>query len=161
MEIWLVRHAAAVERAEFPGSDADRPLTEKGSRRFAEFCDWLADRTAMPQVVISSPLVRAMETAAILAKAAGLKKSAVIPTELLAPAVDLPMLVDFAAQHASPIVALAGHEPDMSRCLAQLVGGGEFTFGKGFIAVVEFALSPEIGAGRLRWFCGPKLRSTQ
>jgi phosphohistidine phosphatase len=158
MHLWLVRHAVAVEQGDFQGPDADRPLTEKGRRRFGEFCDWLTEQTEMPETILSSPLCRAAETAAILAKSADLKKSSVVSTDLLAPGVDLPLLLDFLAQQPGEIVALVGHEPDMSRCLSQLVGGGDFAFGKAFIAAVEFAGSAAIGAGRLHWLCGPKLR---
>jgi phosphohistidine phosphatase len=158
MHLWLVRHAAAVEQDEFDGPDADRALTDKGRRRFEEFCDWIAGQTAMPQAVISSSLLRATQTAALLLKAAGLKRSAAISSELLAPGAELPLLLDFVIQHPVEVVAVVGHEPDMSRHLSQLVGGGDFAFGKGFIAAVEFESDPRIGAGRLRWFCGPKLR---
>src|SRR5579864_3847778 len=161
MHLWLVRHATAVEQGEFHGPDADRPLTDKGRQRFREFCDWLARQVVVPQAVMASPLLRAAETAAILLKAAGLKRSAVISTGLLAPGVDLPHLLDFVSQHPVEVVAVVGHEPDMSRSLSQLVGGGEFAFGKGFIAAVEFASTPAIGAGRLRWLCGPKLTSAK
>jgi phosphohistidine phosphatase len=158
MHLWLVRHATAVERDEFDGPDTERPLTDKGRRRFADFCDWLARQSTMPQVVVTSPLVRAAETAAVLVKASGLRRSSVISSDLLSPGVELPRLLDLTSQHSVDVVALVGHEPDMSRMLSQLVGGGEFAFGKGFIAAVEFASNPAIGAGRLRWFCGPKLR---
>ncbi len=157
MHLWLVRHAVAAERDEFQGPDNERPLTDKGRRRFRTFCDWLADQTTMPDRIISSPLVRAAETAAILAKAAGLKKSAVAFTDILAPGLDTTALVQYLREASHGCTALVGHEPDMSQCLTELLGGGQFAFGKGFIAAVEFASSPAIGAGRLRWFTGPKL----
>ena len=157
MQLWLVRHAVAAERDEFQGPDADRPLTDKGRRRFRDFCEWLEKQAEMPQAVISSPLVRAAETAALLARSAGLKKSAIVSSALLAPGADLGSLLRFVRENPAEIVALVGHEPDMSRSLAELVGGGDFAFGKGFVAAVEFASAPAIGAGRLRWFVGPKL----
>jgi phosphohistidine phosphatase len=157
MQLWLVRHAVAAERDEFDGPDAERPLTDKGRRRFREFCDWLTGETPMPRAILASPLVRAIETADVLAKAAGLKKSDIISTELLAPGVDLKALLGFVREQSADFVALVGHEPDMSRCLSEILGGGEFAFGKGFVAAVEFTSTPAIGAGRLRWFVGPKL----
>lgn len=157
MQLWLVRHAVAAERDEFAGPDTERPLTNKGRRRFREFCNWLADQTAMPGRIVSSPLVRAAETAAILAKAAELKKSTVAFTDILAPGLDTTALLQFLGDDAQDCTALVGHEPDMSQCLTELLGGGQFAFGKGFIAAVEFASAPALGAGRLRWFAGPKL----
>src|SRR6185369_3090239 len=108
MQLWLVRHAVAVEQAEFDGPDAARPLTDKGRRRFGDFCDWLAGQVAMPQAVVSSPLLRAAETATLLVKAAALKKTAIVSTELLAPGVDLPQLLAFVALQTTEIVALVG-----------------------------------------------------
>jgi phosphohistidine phosphatase len=157
MQLWLVRHAVAAERDEFDGPDADRPLTDKGRRRFREFCDWLAGETPMPRAILASPLVRTIETAEVLAKVSGLKKSEIIPTELLAPGVDLNALLVFVRDQSADIVALVGHEPDMSHCLSEIVGGGEFAFGKGFVAALEFTSLPAVGAGRLRWLVGPKL----
>lgn len=157
MQLWLVRHAVAAERGEFDGPDAERPLTPKGRRRFREFCDRLAGQTAMPQAIYTSPLVRAAQTATILAKSSGLKKMEVASTELLSPGVDVQRLVEFVRSQPADCLALVGHEPDMSRILAELVDGGSFRFGKGFVAAVEFATPPAIGAGRLCWFVGPKL----
>lgn len=157
MQLWLVRHAVAVERDEFQGPDNERPLTDKGRRRFRTFCEWLADQTGMPGRIVSSPLVRAAETAVILAKAAGLKKSRVTFTDVLAPGLDSTALVEYLREAAQDCTALVGHEPDMSQCLTELLGGGQFAFGKGFVAAVEFASSPVLGAGRLRWFAGPRL----
>jgi phosphohistidine phosphatase len=159
MQLWLVRHAVAVDREEFTGPDAERPLTDKGRRRFRDFCEWLADQTEMPEVVVTSPLVRAAETAAILAKASGLKKSNVLSTDLLAPGVDLTALLEVVHEQSAQRIALVGHEPDMSQMLSELIGGGEFDFGKGFIAAVEFAAAPAIGSGRLRCLVGLKLGS--
>jgi phosphohistidine phosphatase len=157
MQLWLVRHAVAAEQGEFDGPDAERPLTAKGRRRFREFCDWLADQTTLPKTILSSPLIRAAQTAAILAKFSGLKKTDVISTDLLSPGVDVEQLVQFVRSQTAECVALVGHEPDMSRILAEFVDGGAFRFGKGFVAAVEFDSAPEIGAGRLCWFVGPKL----
>jgi phosphohistidine phosphatase len=161
MQIWLVRHAVAVDREGFTGPDSERPLTDKGRRRFRDFCDWLADQTDMPEVVVTSPLVRAADTAAILARASGLKKSNVLATDLLAPGVDLTALLEVVHEQSARRIALVGHEPDMSQMLGELIGGGEFDFGKGFIAAVEFAAAPAIGSGRLRWLIGPRLAAAK
>ncbi len=157
MQLWLIRHAVAADRDEFDGPDAKRPLTDKGRRRFRAFCEWLAGETPMPQIILTSPLLRAVETATLLAKESGLKKSEIVSTDLLAPGVDLPALLGFVRDQPADLVALVGHEPDISHCLAEIVGGGEFAFGKGFVAAVEFASAPAVGTGRLRWFVGPKM----
>lgn len=157
MQLWLVRHAVAAERDEFDGPDEQRPLTAKGRRRFRRFCRWLAGATRVPECIVSSPLVRAAETAQILAKGCGLKKGAVQFTDLLAPGVEIGELLQFVRDLPAERVAVVGHEPDMSMILAELVGGGSFHFDKGFVAAVEFSSLPPAGDGRLAWFVGPKL----
>ncbi|HLJ12277.1 MAG TPA: histidine phosphatase family protein [Planctomycetaceae bacterium] len=157
MHIWLVRHAIAAERDEFDGPDAERPLTDKGRKRFRKFCDRLADQTRLPASVISSPLLRAAETAEIFAKSAGLKKSDIVFTELLAPGAQARPLLRLLRDQPASSVALVGHEPDMSRCLTDLIGGGKFDFGKGHIAALEFDGVLSVGKGRLCWFLGPKI----
>ncbi len=152
-----MRHAVAVEQEAFDGSDADRPLTDKGQHRFGEFCDWLLGQGAQPTTVVSSPLLRAQQTAAILAKSAGLKNADILSTELLSPGVNVTELLQYLSDQTGDCIALVGHEPDMSLCLSTLVGGGEFAFGKGFVAAIEFESTWAKGAGRLRWLVGPKL----
>jgi phosphohistidine phosphatase len=157
MDVWLVRHAVAVDRDDFDGLDAERPLTDKGRRRFRRFSRWLADQTAVPDCIVSSPLVRAAQTAHVLAKACGLKKTVVQFTDLLSPGVDVNELLRFVRDMPGERVALVGHEPDLSTILAVLVGGGTFHFEKGFVAAIEFNSLPPAGDGHLAWFVGPQL----
>ncbi|HEY3969201.1 MAG TPA: histidine phosphatase family protein [Planctomycetaceae bacterium] len=157
MHLWLVRHAVAADRDEFDGPDGERPLTSKGRRRFRRFCQCVVRQTATPEYIFSSPLVRAAQTARLLAKAYGLKKSAVQLTDLLAPGVDVGELLRFVRDLPADRIALVGHEPDMSTILAELVGGGAFHFDKGFVAAIEFNSLPLAGDGRLAWFVGPRL----
>jgi phosphohistidine phosphatase len=157
MELWLVRHAVAAEQDEFEGPDAERPLTPKGRRRFREFCQGLAKQAAMPQLVVTSQLVRAVQTAEILAPAAGLKKREIVVSDVLAPGIELGQLLPFVREQAGERIALVGHEPDLSHLLEELIGGGAFRFGKGFVAAIDFDSAVAAGAGRLAWFLGPKL----
>lgn len=162
MQIWLVRHAVAAEREEFDGPDEDRPLTSKGERQFRGFMEWLADQTAKPAVIVTSPLVRAVQTAEIARKGLGLKKKDVTTSTLLSPGAEPRALIELARQSSASIVstvALVGHEPDLGHALSAFIGGGANIFGKGFVAAIDFPEEPSLGAGRLSWFVGPKLKS--
>lgn len=159
MLIWLVRHAVAVEREEFDGPDEARPLTDKGRRQFRAFVKWLESATAAPGAIVTSPLVRAVQTAEILRKGMGLKKKDVLENAALAPGADPHGLLGVAKAAGFDSMALVGHEPDWSAALSAFVGGGAFDFDKGSIAAVEFTGEPAPGAGRLCWFAGPRLRS--
>jgi phosphohistidine phosphatase len=157
MQIWLVRHALAAERDEFSGPDTERPLTARGRKQFRGFARWLATEAAGPNVVVTSPLVRAIETAEILRKAFGLRKKDLVPSDALRPGAETKQLIDLAAHAAAGGIALVGHEPDFSRALSDFVGGGSFAFGKGYAAAVEFVDPPTAGHGTLCWFVGPRL----
>ena len=66
MECVLLRHGIAVERDEWAGPDSDRPLTERGAKRVAQVAAGLNRLDVQPTHVLSSPLIRAIETAKIM-----------------------------------------------------------------------------------------------
>lgn len=161
MQIWLIRHAVAAEREEFDGPDEMRPLTAKGVRQFRDFINWLADETVAPVAITTSPLVRAVQTAEIVRKGLGLKKKDVRQAPTLSPGAEAQRLLDLARETPLPdtaVVAFVGHEPDLSRALADFIGGGTIAFGKGSVAAIDFPGEPSLGGGRLCWFVGPKLK---
>jgi phosphohistidine phosphatase len=157
MFVWIVRHAVAADRDEFSGPDEERPLTEKGRKRFRTFCRTLTEQVEAPNLIVTSPLVRAVETAEILAREFGVKLRQVERSDLLCPGAPADELLTFLASHNARTVAAVGHEPGVSRLLARCMGGGEAAFGKGFVAAVEFEGPPAPAAGRLRWLTGPRL----
>lgn len=159
MHVWLVRHAVAAERGAFEGPDADRPLTPKGRKQFRSFVRWLRKEIDPPPVIVTSPLVRAIETAEILRRAMGLKKKDIVQSDVLSPGGDPVALLELAARTSTEAVALVGHEPDLSQALSRFIGGGEFNFGKGFVAAVDFAGDLKPGRGCLSWMAGPRLKS--
>lgn len=156
MEIWLVRHAVAVEPTDFGGSDAERPLTPKGRRKFRLFSQWLSATTGLPEVIVCSPLVRTVQTAGLLAKACGLRKRDVRVDPRVGPGCRGRSVLEVAWEAGVARVAVVGHQPDMSICAAELLGGGDLVFSKGCVAALEIA-RPALGAARLQWFVGPKL----
>jgi phosphohistidine phosphatase len=132
-------------------------LTPRGEKRFALAARGLARLLPRPRVLLTSPLPRARRTAVILASAWG----------RLSPR-DLPALVggDFeglaralAEQPAESLVAVVGHEPDLSSLVARLLGGGRperMVFRKGGAALVELPGLPAEG-GVLLWFAPPRV----
>ncbi|MGQ0635005.1 MAG: SixA phosphatase family protein [Planctomycetaceae bacterium] len=157
MQVWLVRHAVAADRQQFEGPDGDRPLTDKGRKRFRSFARWLADEALPPAAIVTSPLVRAVQTADILRKELGLKKKDVLTADALSSGAEPHAILEVLRTQSAERIALVGHEPDFSRALGKMISGGEFAFGKGAVAAVEFEGVPDFGAGKLCWFVGPKL----
>ena len=113
MRVYLVRHAEAL-----PGQpDELRPLSHAG----AEQARLLGERLASvsPRVVLSSPLLRARETAAAIAKAADAE---LVVDERLAPGASVASLLAAVEGHATPVVVV-GHQPDCGEIVAGLRGG--------------------------------------
>jgi phosphohistidine phosphatase len=156
MKVWFVRHAEA-EVADAVGSDAKRALTAKGRRQFREVADWLVEHAGAPDLILHSPLVRAVQTAEILAESAALSAQNCRIDERVAPGVSAQALIDALAALGLKCVAFVGHEPDMSRCTSALIGGGVISFPKGGVTCVEFDGPPAVGAGSLRWMVTPRL----
>lgn len=160
MQLWLVRHAVAAERGEFQGPDEERPLTDRGRKRFRRFVKWLAGEVSPPGLIVTSPLIRAAQTAEILRKGVGLRKKDVVASEALAPGTDAERMFELMRAHSRPTIAVVGHEPDFSHALTEIVGGGQFLFAKGAVAAIDFPGNVEAGSGRLCWFVSPKLDLT-
>jgi phosphohistidine phosphatase len=169
MDLLIVRHAIAFERNPRRWrDDGERPLSPEGMIRARKAAAGLRHITERPQCVLSSPLVRAKQTAAILAEKAGWPQAVECPA--LAP--DGPPEEVFGALtlHKEKIVAVVGHQPSLGRLLAaclpsQVLGGVDphaFEFKKMGVALVSFAKGPRAGGGTLQWFVPPRiLRATQ
>lgn len=147
MEVLLIRHAEARALGESAAQDRDgaRALTARGARRFERTSDMLTERGLAPQLVIHSPLLRAVETADILVRACG-ASSRVTTWLARAPAAPLLALLD------RQRVALIGHEPWMSELLALCLhddtsAPSGIRFAKG--ACAHLVGEPRFGALRL------------
>ena len=124
---------------------------------FEEVARGLAEICECPDVLLASPLPRAMETAEIAARAWG----DVTPTSEPALAQGgLDQILAVLAQHApDQHVAIVGHEPTLSALLARLLGSGagdRFAFRKGGVAHLDVPGSLKDG-GRLEWFTRPRI----
>jgi phosphohistidine phosphatase len=158
MEILIVRHGKAEERALHRG-DAGRRLTPAGRRDMARVAKGIADLVPRLAVIATSPLVRAQETAAILARRYDgmnvAELSALAPGA--APAAIAEWLGD---QPADAVIALVGHEPDLGLLASYLVSGAKRSFmplKKAGACLIECGGAPVPGAGQLRWMLPPKV----
>ena len=159
MELYLMRHAIAVPRGA-PGiaEDGDRPLTDEGRKKLAAVCRGLSFLVSGWDLILTSPLVRARQTAEAVAayfEISHLLQEA--PT--LAPGHTTKQLVGILKDLPSVKSVLAvGHEPSLSQHLSCFVFGtprGKFAFKKAGVAALEFNDQPEEGEGTLSWFMGP------
>ena len=155
MKLLLLRHAAAVPRDTQGVAEEDRPLTARGRKRFKKAAKGLAEIMGAPDLLLTSPVLRARDTARIAGKVWKLT-----PTEepLLVSGDPEALLATIAAHPDDSVIALVGHEPDMSRLLSHVVGGigDRMPFKKGGAALVELNGDGD-GGGRLMWFLPPRL----
>jgi phosphohistidine phosphatase len=154
MRVFIIRHAIAADRA--PGLvDDERRLTRRGRRRFRGAARGLARLFAAPTAMVSSPLVRARQTARIAARAwDGMDFTR---DQALAGGSIEDVLALLSRFPADAAVALVGHEPQVSELLAHLVGSRDaasLAFKKGGVAVVDLPEGPP-STGRLAAFLPP------
>lgn len=156
--LYLVRHAIAFERGPRWPDDAKRPLTPKGSARMREAVAGLRALGAALDVVITSPLVRAKQTADLII-AGWPDAPALVVNGHLAPGGKAAALIDDLGAYAkSKGIALVGHEPDLGELAARLIGAKKpLVFKKGGVASIEVASLPLIDAGALVWLATPKM----
>ena len=157
MQLLIIRHAIAVPSGTPDIPDEERPLTPRGKARFRSAARGLARICKRPDALLTSPLLRAAQTAAIAAKAWG----KIAPEEC--PALASGSFDELAAALAgypdSTLIALVGHEPHVSELLARLLGSSRtdrLTFRKGAAALVELP-GPLAEGGALAFYLPPRV----
>ena len=132
MKLYFIRHAIAMERAEWSDDDLLRPLTDKGRKRARQAFEGLSRIADEPDIIFTSRATRAVQTAEILNKA--FPGARLEQTELLNPGAGLEDLRLLLHQNdmESRIAALVGHEPDFSEMISGLLQGRSETNGNDF-----------------------------
>ena len=126
MYLYVVRHAIAVE-AGTPGyeDDSQRILTDKGRKKMNRIAQGLKELEERMDLILTSPYLRALQTAKILKRAFYLKKLDVVETEHLTPMGYTDQLINEINENygAMERIALVGHEPSLSSLISFLVAG--------------------------------------
>ena len=154
--LYIVRHATAEDAAD--GSDDHaRRLTRKGRRRFARLVRRLAAAGMEVDLVATSPLVRARETADILAAELGTAPPVEV-VDALAPGSDWQALVEWTVQRDAARVAWVGHAPCVGRLVAVSIGDGSAAvcMQKGSVAAIALDDGPG-QPGELEWLATPDM----
>lgn len=114
MVIYFIRHAQAVQREEWKEDDMIRPLTKEGVKKFKSFFNKISKNIKKPEIIISSEAVRSKDTAKIIGKCFSQKP---ITDSRINPGADImqyKLLIEELEQKGVEIVAIVGHEPDLS-----------------------------------------------
>jgi phosphohistidine phosphatase len=140
MDLYLIRHARAIDADSRP--DEERPLTAEGRRHALDVGAAMARHGVQLSLIVSSPLVRAVETAELVAVATGYGSGLEVAAALSPEASFARLLHEVLEPHADePALALVGHEPSIGHFLATLIGRSRMSMQKGAVA-------------RLRWTPG-------
>lgn len=157
-EIYLVRHGVAEERGVKWPDDSKRPLTADGMSKMRKSARGL-DRVGVKiDVILSSQLVRARQTADILSAELDAHPP-IVNVESLAPGATAAALVADLEKHVrkGTRIALVGHEPGIGELAARLIGSRHaIEFKKGAIARIDLDEIPPTGPGDLRWLMTSK-----
>lgn len=153
--VYFLRHGLAYDREEWKDDDALRPLTSKGMKQMVRQAEALHAIGMELDVIISSPLVRAFQTADIVARRMKLGDE-LVQDERVGPGFSYQDLQLILSDHPEANrILLVGHEPDLSQTVSALIGGGTLLFKKGGIARVDLTSSDPLH-GELVWFIAPK-----
>jgi phosphohistidine phosphatase len=157
-EIYLIRHGLAEERGEAWPDDAKRPLTQEGMTRLRKGARGLVRLGVTFDVMLTSPLVRARQTAEVIASAFE-PHPPVVAVDSLAPDGTYQAVLADLEKHAKRTrIALVGHEPSIGELAARLTGSRHaLTFKKGAVCRIDVETIPPAGPATLRWFVTPRI----
>ena len=155
MELYLLRHADAGNPTAWDGPDERRPLSDKGEKQADRLGRFLAGIGFQADAIVTSPKVRAAQTAKIVAERLGLP---VGEDERLAGELSIGALEAILRDAGDPVrPVIVGHDPDFTELVAILCGAARVPMKKGSLARIDVARPLEPGGGTLRWLVPPDL----
>jgi phosphohistidine phosphatase len=157
-ELYLIRHGIAEARGEAWPDDTRRPLTDEGMSRLRKSARGLAQIGVQFDVILTSPLVRARQTAEIVAAAFEARPPLVVADSLSPEGGVQAVMSDLEKQARRSRIALVGHEPGIGELAARLFGSRRpVEFKKGAVCRIDVESIPPAGPGKLVWFLTPKV----
>lgn len=158
MHVWLMRHGPAFDRAD-PACppDPDRPLTDRGRARTARAVRGLGALDVAPDVILTSPYVRAHETAELVADGLGLDRRIIRGTAVLEPdRAPRELMKELHDLEGRPVLC-CGHLPHLSFFASEAIGarGEALCFKKCATAYLDFLMGLDANA-QLVWHLSPR-----
>ena len=160
MELLIVRHAIAFECDRHRWhDDGARPLSSAGTRRAKRAAVGLKKFSKTPDCLLTSPLVRARQTAQILTEVAGWPQAVEAPE--LSPGEPVRAVLSLLGKNRNKLVAVVGHQPGLgtllAACLLEHGGNLPIEMKKNAVVCVSFNGSPRAGRGALKWLVTPRM----
>jgi phosphohistidine phosphatase len=159
MKIYLIRHGDAVEVGEGEVKEVERYLTARGREEMRRVAEKLVEMGVRFDGVLTSPLVRAVQTAEIVVAAVGFEGPVEACPALAAGRWTRKAIAEALAERdLSGSYALVGHNPDMERIASALLGVSAVVvpFEKGTVCLIEGEGEPFQNEGRFRWALRPR-----
>jgi phosphohistidine phosphatase len=159
-ELYIIRHGIAAERGTYANDD-ERPLTQEGMTKTQHIAQRWAELGLKFELILTSPLVRAAQTAEILQKTELGRQLEVSPD--LAPDGDFEAWFDWFEdwQHGDRgALAIVGHEPDLGEWAERLIWGEirhQLVLKKAGIMGIHVPLDDPLGNSQLFWLAPPRL----
>lgn len=160
MELYLLRHAIAVEREGLsPLRDRERPLTREGIRRMRRIARGMAGLRISPDLMLTSPFLRALQTGEIVAAELGCKVPEVTPH--LEPGGDLQGLITLLQKRSrtASSILLVGHSPALGILASVLLAGDDrmqMTLKKGGLCKLRIDRMDRGPCATLLWLLAPR-----
>jgi len=163
MDCILFRHGIAVDREDWDGREAERPLTPKGVKKTREAAAGLRELDMQPTHLFSSPYTRALETATLIREELPKQIDVEVHEEFLPTAPPEKLLALLAKLPENACVICVGHDPHLSETAGLLVFGkatAGLSLKKAGACCIHFDGKPKAGQGQLQWWMTPsQLRS--
>lgn len=162
MNLYIIRHAIAVDEATSDyASDSERPLTDKGRKKMRQIAKALRQLGVEFDLILSSPYVRACETAGILADVFKMKNKIVFSDHLIPEGNPELLIGEINEKHSVDSLAIVGHEPHLSAFLGLLVSDNskiEITLKKGGVCHLSADdLHHQEHRAALEWLLPPRI----
>ncbi len=160
MDLYVLRHGVAEERdsIRYP-DDRERPLTSNGLKRLARQVKGMSTLKICPDVIVTSPLVRAVQTAEVVRNGLAEVRQLEVSDSLVPWADPQEILVELRDTHATGSVMVVGHEPHLSSLISLASSGTlncSIRLKKGALCKLRIP-GPDPGrCGRIEWSLTPK-----
>ena len=150
MKLCFLRHGEA-DWPNWTKPDNERPLTERGRKEMKRVAKFLERLKLVPDVILTSPLPRASQTAEIVGKRLGIELEI---ESALAHGFNIERLRRLLAKRDAECIMIVGHEPEFSEIIGELTGG-KTKISKAGVALLE--INRSCTSGTLLWLFPPKL----
>lgn len=162
MEIYLLRHGIA-EETKLGSADATRALTQKGRQKLRQVLSLVRSAVARPSLILTSPLVRAVQTAEVAAEVFAYQGELLRTKALLPTASPQGVWQELRAHQKEQKLLLVGHEPLLSQIVSYLLAAPRLRVDlkKAGLVRIDVETFSAVPSGTLKWFVTPKLSTSR